>query len=54
MSPGGKSTKTGSFWEQVIKPVLEIHYAGKYKTRQSWDTGYLAALQACFIIVSAK
>lgn len=33
MSPGGKGTKTGSFWEQVIKPVLEIHYAGKYSTQ---------------------
>ncbi|AEG16006.1 hypothetical protein Desku_2478 [Desulfofundulus kuznetsovii DSM 6115] len=32
MSPGGKGTKTGAFWERVIKPVLEIHYSGRFQT----------------------
>lgn len=33
MTPGGKGTKTGAYWESVLKPVLEIHYAGKFATQ---------------------
>lgn len=33
MTPGGKDTRTGAIWEQVIKPVLEENYPGKYKTQ---------------------
>ncbi|NPV29137.1 MAG: hypothetical protein HPY58_05635 [Firmicutes bacterium] len=30
MVPGGRGTRTGQHWETVIKPVLEIHYPGRF------------------------
>ncbi len=63
MSPGGKGTKTGAFWELVIRPVLDIHYSGRFQThvpvgRQLFGAAYYADFvvrdDAGGIIVSAK
>ncbi|MDQ0287813.1 hypothetical protein J2Z49_002946 [Desulfofundulus luciae] len=63
MSPGGKGTKTGAVWEQVIRPVLDIHYSGRFQTHVTVGNQLFgSAYQADFvvqddtggIIVSAK
>lgn len=63
MSPGGRGTKTGASWELVIKPVLEIHYSGRFQTHvpvgnQLFGASYYADFvvqdDTGGIIVSAK
>jgi len=64
LTPGGKGTRTGKNWELVIKPVLEIHYAGRFETQarigpQLYGGDYVADLvihdpEHGSVIVSAK
>jgi len=38
LPPGGGSTRSGRIWEKVIRPVLDVHYAGKYQAQVAVGT----------------
>ena len=63
MSPGGGSTRSGRIWEKVIQPVLDVHYAERYKaqvavgtklTGEAYIADFVVYHPSGNIIVSAK
>lgn len=52
MPPGGKGTKTGKYWESVIKPVLEIHYADRFQTQVMVGTQLFGGAYVADLVIS--